>query len=1302
MKNLLIKLALIAALVVACNSASAAYTETTDNFALFHCDTENASGITPDDNSSGRTDSELNGDVDELRVSAPVIIPPDPDSVFTDIPKDMQVCQRLPSTNIANVKIAGTISSPGLDSITVRVYRESVLQSVLTQALVYSAGDADFNFLTSIKAELANYDFTVATVAGSTETTIATVDNVVGGDVYLINGQSNANAMREPGSASANVNQGQFLRSFGTHSDSPGVVINDLNWHLAEGDKMYGQGAIGQWAIRMGRVLIEETGIPIAIINNGNSGKPISFFERNDSNPEDIGTNYGRLLFRARNAGVTNKLRAILWYQGESDSGAADVHENGFTNLYNNWLEDYPGFEEVLIHQLRVGCLVAQWNVSLRNRQRLIPDKFPDIEVMSTTGLNGHNGCHFVYNNGYKELGEHDAALLMRDLYGSSNTINIEPPNIDNVFFSDIGNTNIIIVMRNKVDSLIWNSGVENYFNLENSGVNIIGGGVASNTVILQLDGNGSSNDGLTYSGHSGSGPWVLNGKGVGLLTFFSDVVSIGPAKPRNLIAVPLSCSSIQLKWDSVSNVIKYLIRRDGEIIGSSFSTSYVDVNLSKATKYCYEVASVDLPYTSTWSDVKCATTGANLPAALLFEDTFNVTGGGNINYNYNESGRQFGSLAPLTYTTYNALCVCVTNEGPSSGKAKTSVLNYTAAPPLLRCGFSPDQNFNNSGNFSIEYELTRFFEGGWASVEFGHNSQNVDPWNPDGGMSVRFETNGMYVVQDGGNNVTGVFIYSELETNTLKIKIVVSQNDFSGSDAHIALFVNEIPYPLYKTPADNRPRYIYTRAGGFTNNYISFMSGFYDTNSPGHLYDNLKISTTENSFDFIGGWSDDESSLISNSKTYSHAVNLGVNDNLLINDVTFRGEGSNTMSGSDWKVEYFGWHPPDSQNFDLFPFNIETNSVHLLDKAFYNGDSDSSLRLSGLRPGFPYKFTLYNVGLNGGDDAPHRRVYFATSADVNVELMDANKFGVDEGNLLTFYYIAPENGVFSISQTALITGGDATWPWYAFSNEEIQPVPPPKPPYIDNSNNRGLLHCDESVTVQWPNGDPDCFITPDDNSSGRTAVSPILNAKNNFAIERDDSTMPTFKTGSPYSGNYLAFDGNDSIIVNNAWQGGNVMALNLSFRFNGLPDASGDNFAGMFWTYPVKAYLQNSGDDIHGNILMLVYNAAGNFNYFMSSKILSPNVWYHLSFSALNNNLQVVVGNDKEGYMTETSTAIGLLAPAVKDVIIGSDYFGPTRLYQGDLDEIQWGVAIPEPATFALLIVLGLACLRKKYNRNF
>ncbi|MCK5852124.1 hypothetical protein KAH27_03755, partial [bacterium] len=114
----------------------------------------------------------FHGDIDEISIKIPEIIIPD--IIFTDIPKDMQVCPRLPSTNFANVKIAGEIFAAGYDFITVKVYRESVLQSVLTQAVVYSAGKANFNLLPSIKAELANYDFIIALLNGSTEEVVAT------------------------------------------------------------------------------------------------------------------------------------------------------------------------------------------------------------------------------------------------------------------------------------------------------------------------------------------------------------------------------------------------------------------------------------------------------------------------------------------------------------------------------------------------------------------------------------------------------------------------------------------------------------------------------------------------------------------------------------------------------------------------------------------------------------------------------------------------------------------------------------------------------------------------------------------------------------------------------------------------------------------------------------------------------------------------------------------------------------------------------------------------------------------------
>ena len=60
MKNLIIKLSLIAAMVVACNTAMAVFTDNTSLQVLMHCDETNQAVwlTTPDDNSSGRAANE--------------------------------------------------------------------------------------------------------------------------------------------------------------------------------------------------------------------------------------------------------------------------------------------------------------------------------------------------------------------------------------------------------------------------------------------------------------------------------------------------------------------------------------------------------------------------------------------------------------------------------------------------------------------------------------------------------------------------------------------------------------------------------------------------------------------------------------------------------------------------------------------------------------------------------------------------------------------------------------------------------------------------------------------------------------------------------------------------------------------------------------------------------------------------------------------------------------------------------------------------------------------------------------------
>ena len=146
-------------------------------------------------------------------------------------------------------------------------------------------------------------------------------------------------------------------------------------------------------------------------------------------------------------------------------------------------------------------------------------------------------------------------------------------------------------------------------------------------------------------------------------------------------------------------------------------------------------------------------------------------------------------------------------------------------------------------------------------------------------------------------------------------------------------------------------------------------------------------------------------------------------------------------------------------------------------------------------------------------------------------------------------------------------------------------PPPGPVPPYTDDINNLGLLHCDSVITSTWTDGSPDCFITPDDNSSGRTACSPIMNSSNDYwHIARDDSTMPSVETNSPYSGNYLHFDGGDAIIVTNGWRDADNLYLDLAFKLEGLPDTS-DNYMGVFMIDPIKVYVQNIGGS-QGKIL--------------------------------------------------------------------------------------------------------------------
>lgn len=479
---------------------------------------------------------------------------PPPDYTLTAAPTNSQLYPRDRQTGCAVVAYRGAVSSPAYDALLLEVTRNGTAYTNVTQPLVFSGGVATFNISAAILAELVNYGFTLYLCAGASQYQISAAANVVAGDAYLINGQSNAEAILYSGSASANAHV--FLRSFGAPANSAAGTTADLAWHQAVGDTRYASGMVGQWGLKFGRRLLDYYQIPIAIINAAEPGQPITYFQRNDAIPADPGTNYGRLLYRVQCAGLTNGIRAILWYQGESDyKTSAAQHESGFLDIYGHWLADYPGVERIYVHQVRQVAVLDWWTdgLDLRNRQRLFQRNYSNISVMSTTGIDayGLSLWHYAYTGGYETIGNRAFNLVARDLYGRQFS-NIEAPDVLYACFNNAAHDEIALVMANTSDTMRWGAGSQADFAINGITNAPAGGAASNNAVILKLSAPASYGTMVSYAGHATNvAPWVANVSGVGLLAFYNVPVTSPQALsfPKLTVAPSTSPGSLILSF---------------------------------------------------------------------------------------------------------------------------------------------------------------------------------------------------------------------------------------------------------------------------------------------------------------------------------------------------------------------------------------------------------------------------------------------------------------------------------------------------------------------------------------------------------------------------------------------------------------------------------------------------------------------------------------------------------------------------------------------------------------------------------
>lgn len=447
--------------------------------------------------------------------------PPPPDTTFTIVPAQMQFLARE-SNDSATVPIAGTIRVSGYDSIYVTIERNGVPWKRVASRLDYVNSSAPFAFAPSINAGLSEYRFTVAIKSALRDSVIAVRDSIVCGDVFLINGQSNS-------IVGIFADTYEFARTFGKNF-SPSK--RDTLWSLARADGSGGGPHVGAWGMRLQQLLIESTGVPICVINGGVGGTSIAQHQRVDANPLTLSTIYGSMLYRVRKSGLIDKAKAMLWYQGESNT--IDGYYDGFKALYDDWKLDYPSIEKIYVVQIRPGCAAGD-HLALRELQRTLSDSLSGIESFSVMGVPGHDGCHYS-SVGYDTIGAQLYRLVARDFYRSSDTVDISSPDIEKAFYTSEASDELAMVFSNARNGLALTPDIEiegairfirNSFFLDDSLNGWQSARASGDTVYLSL---GSRSTATTVSYIPGTyypattvvyeGPWIKNMRGVGAFSF--------------------------------------------------------------------------------------------------------------------------------------------------------------------------------------------------------------------------------------------------------------------------------------------------------------------------------------------------------------------------------------------------------------------------------------------------------------------------------------------------------------------------------------------------------------------------------------------------------------------------------------------------------------------------------------------------------------------------------------------------------------------------------------------------------------
>ena len=318
--------------------------------------------------------------------------------VFKKAPQDGQLYPRNLNTNQAIVEFAGEFRDLIPDGgLRLAVWRNEALHEVSILSPSQFNG-RNYQMHYSIEAELADYRFELSALHEQREYLLHKATKVVAGDAYLIYGQSNAQAIV------ADDIRHEFVRTFGKRQ------LNDreeLAWDWGVNSFQRGSYADippGAWGQQLGKRIIENDKIPVAIINGAIGGRIIADLLADRTRHLSPNNDYANWKERVYLAGLQNHVRGIFWYQGESEGlhfycTPAALYKERFAMLYNSWQQDFQGFEQVVMFQPQT-ChaywLTPECMISTQEGIRQIAQEYDDITLLSTGNFeHEEDGCHF-------------------------------------------------------------------------------------------------------------------------------------------------------------------------------------------------------------------------------------------------------------------------------------------------------------------------------------------------------------------------------------------------------------------------------------------------------------------------------------------------------------------------------------------------------------------------------------------------------------------------------------------------------------------------------------------------------------------------------------------------------------------------------------------------------------------------------------------------------------------------------------------------------------------------------------------